>query len=167
MFILVRHAYAGDKSDWKKADIKRPLTRGGRQEAVGLAQTLSGMDIRRLVSSPYLRCRQTLSPLAATIGLPVRDSKLLAPSTDVAALDRLVTDASSDDWVFCTHGENINALLRRWRRRGTLAGSEDLPGTLAKGSALVVASTKKGLRLDYLQPVRVVDARLLQKAAAG
>lgn len=167
MFILVRHAYAGEKSDWKKADVKRPLTRGGRQEAVGLAQTLSGMDIDRLVSSPYVRCRQTMSPLAAMIGLPVRDSKLLAPDPDVAALDRLVTAATSDRWVFCTHGENVNALLRRWQRRGNLAGSEDLPDTLAKGSALVVAATKKGLRLDYLQPVRIVDARLLRKAAAG
>lgn len=167
MFVLVRHGYAGDKKAWKQADMKRPLTLGGREEAVGLAQTLGGLGVTELMSSPYLRCRQTLSPLAAATGLKVHTSDLLVPEPNVAALDKWVNSSKAEGWVFCTHGETLNALIERWDRRGRLAGSDKPPSTLPKGSALVVRAAKKGLKLYYLQPVRVVDAQQLRRVAAG
>lgn len=156
MFVLVRHAYAGDKRSWSRSDAKRPLTRAGREEAAGLAQTLSGVGIERLYSSPYLRCRQTLTPLAAANSLAVRESDLLLPSADPAALDKWLLASGREGAVLCTHGETLNALLRRWHRRGRIAGSEKPPDSIAKGAALVVTTGKKGLTLHYLRPVRII-----------
>ncbi|WP_420120584.1 MSMEG_4193 family putative phosphomutase [Nakamurella sp.] len=50
----------------------------GRTQAAALAGRLSGIPIHRLVCSPMDRCRQTVAPLAAALGLEVEtDDRLL------------------------------------------------------------------------------------------
>ena len=50
----------------------------GREQAANLARRLKDISIDRLISSPLERCRQTLAPLAAELGLPVDvDDRLL------------------------------------------------------------------------------------------
>src|SRR3954454_13646236 len=44
----------------------------GRAQADAVAARLSGISLDALVSSPMDRCRQTVAPLAAATGLPVR-----------------------------------------------------------------------------------------------
>jgi probable phosphomutase (TIGR03848 family) len=49
----------------------------GRQQAAALADRLGSLPIRALVSSPLVRCRLTLEPLAAALDLaPVVDERL-------------------------------------------------------------------------------------------
>ena len=47
------------------------LDEAGAEQARGLVERLSGVRVARLVSSPLLRCRRTIDPLAETLGLPV------------------------------------------------------------------------------------------------
>ena len=72
---LVRHARAGRRSAWKGDDRLRPLSKVGRRQAAALVDLLvevSGdREIEEILSSPYVRCRQSVDPLAKRLGLKV------------------------------------------------------------------------------------------------
>jgi 8-oxo-dGTP diphosphatase len=137
---LVRHACAGHKDEWRGDDERRPLDPAGWRQAEGLAALLAPLHPARLVSSPVLRCVQTLEPLAARTGLPVeaRQELRVDSHADVAALvaERLV-DPAYEGAVACTHGEVMRPLLTGWRQTGLVVDGAD-PGDeqlLLKGSA--------------------------------
>ncbi len=50
----------------------------GREQAEAVAARLAGITLDALISSPMDRCRQTVAPLAAATGLPVRIEPRLA-----------------------------------------------------------------------------------------
>ena len=75
--LLVRHAKAGSRSQWEGDDDQRPLSSSGREQAEHLAALLPLFGPERVVSAPPLRCRDTIAPLAAELGLPVGDEPLL------------------------------------------------------------------------------------------
>ena len=114
MFVLVRHADAGSKRGWDGPDAERPLTERGQRQAVGLVQSLLGLDIRAVLSSPMTRCRQTIAPLATARALPIREHELLLPDADLTALMALLGDPSIAGCVLCTHGETLNRILPLW-----------------------------------------------------
>lgn len=151
MFVLVRHAHAGNKRSWSAPDRDRPLSPEGENQAADLVPLLSAVAPRALVSSPYLRCRQTLAPLAALLDLPLAADDLLAPDSEPAALDRLLADPGADHTIYCTHGETLSALFERWERTGVLAGPG--PASTPKGAAWLVAGPP--------------DARLLSRLPLG
>ena len=66
VFYLVRHAHA----DWN-GDENRPLSLRGHRDAVRVAEVLQNYPIGMIFSSPYLRARQTIFPLAARVNLQV------------------------------------------------------------------------------------------------
>ena len=117
MIYLLRHAHAGNKRTWSGPDDRRPLSATGRREAAGLVPRYHDRPIATILSSPALRCEQTVLPLAEQRGLPVGlDGRL-----DVdAAIDDTATliRPDLDDVVLCTHGELIGQLLELLRARG-------------------------------------------------
>ncbi|MGA0863255.1 MAG: histidine phosphatase family protein [Ilumatobacteraceae bacterium] len=66
---LVRHGRAA--AGWN-VDPDPPLDDQGRAQALSVAQSLSGLTTRTVLSSPLLRCQQTAFPLAASWGVEVR-----------------------------------------------------------------------------------------------
>ena len=68
---VIRHAEAGDRKRWAGPDEARPLSDGGRRQAEHLAELFADQPFVQLVSSPFLRCVQTLEPLADARGLPI------------------------------------------------------------------------------------------------
>src|SRR5699024_4607764 len=72
--VLLRHASAGERDEWTGADRARPLDARGRERAEALVPELRRLGVRRVVSSPYVRCAQTVEPL----GLPVEYDDRLA-----------------------------------------------------------------------------------------
>ena len=115
---MVRHAKAGDRSEWDQPDELRPLSPAGRVQADGLVAVLSTAPIKRILSSRYLRCTQTVAPLAARLELPVEEHAALAEESDVNAALRLLDDLAGTEAVVCTHGNLIGPLLDRLHRRG-------------------------------------------------
>jgi phosphohistidine phosphatase SixA len=117
---LVRHAHAGDKRAWTGPDRLRPLSAPGRREAHGLLVQLRDYRITRILSSPAVRCLETVEPLARRRGLPVEAAEVIGsiPSTLLA----LLLDPAADEAVVCSHGELIGAALKR------LVGSNLDPG---------------------------------------
>jgi len=138
VFVLARHAHAGDKQRWPGLDDDRPLTALGRNQAAHLVDLLADVPIRRLVSSPIVRCRQTLEPLAQARGLEVEQDARLEPDADSTRIEQLLVDAATDGAVLCTHGELMDRLLTRWTDERWVRFDGHEPGGTAKGAAWVV-----------------------------
>jgi 2,3-bisphosphoglycerate-dependent phosphoglycerate mutase len=66
IFYLVRHAHA----DWTP-DENRPLSAKGHIDAERVADVLHQFPITAIYSSPARRARQTVTPLAARLDLPI------------------------------------------------------------------------------------------------
>lgn len=60
--IVVRHAKAKPRSSWSRAEGERPLAATGRRQAVAVSRLLQAWNPERVVSSPWVRCVQTISP---------------------------------------------------------------------------------------------------------
>jgi broad specificity phosphatase PhoE len=105
--VLLRHASAGDRDHWAGDDRLRPLDEKGRRQAEKIAAALSAKEVRRIVSSPYVRCVQTVEPLAAALGLEVELDDRLAEGANGSARE-LIEEAGV---VACTHGDVIYELL--------------------------------------------------------
>ena len=75
MILLVRHASAGDRYEWEGDDRLRPLDERGRRQADELVELLEQYEVTRLLSSPSLRCVQTVEPFAEArgLGIEIRD----------------------------------------------------------------------------------------------
>jgi phosphohistidine phosphatase SixA len=135
---LVRHAIALERSDWTGDDRLRPLTKRGERQADAVVELLAGNDIRRITTSPTTRCRDTVLPLAAKVGVAVDDAEELAEGADAAATIALLRSlaAIGGDAVACTHGDVIPDVVRRLARDG-MQWDGDL--RFAKGSTWVLS----------------------------
>lgn len=136
---LVRHAKAKNRAEWEPPDELRPLTKRGRREAAGLAERLGAEGLGRLVSSPFLRCVQTLEPLALVVDLAIETTELLAEGADgAAAADLLLSLARAEPVVCCTHGDVVFEVLQVLAAAGVaVAGPSDAP--VASAWALEIA----------------------------
>ena len=116
--MLLRHASAGDRGTWAGDDLLRPLDERGRRQALALGE-LADRGIRRIASSPYIRCIETVEPLAATLELPIEIDARLAEGADLD--DALAFLAELDGGVACTHGDVVEALLGQSLKKGAAA----------------------------------------------
>ena len=131
---LVRHAKAGNRPAWHQPDDLRPLTSAGVVQAMSVAELLGDRPIDRIASSRYVRCVQTVQPLADRLALAVESHPALAEEADVKATWTLLEDAIArgGDTVLCSHGNVIGAVLDRLRRRHATFIADEL--TCRKGS---------------------------------
>jgi phosphohistidine phosphatase SixA len=99
---MVRHAKAGSRERWTAPDRDRPLTDAGRLQAAALINVI-GRGARRIKSSPYKRCMETVIPLAEALGLRVEEEIRLAEGAGPEwTLGELATAGGT---VLCTHGD--------------------------------------------------------------
>jgi phosphohistidine phosphatase SixA len=119
--ILLRHASAGDKRRWSGDDRLRPLDARGVRQAADLVELLRPLGIRRVVTSPYVRCVETVEPLATALGLRLEHDDHLGEGMGSAATELL----REDGVVACTHGDVVDALLDIDLRKGAAVVLED------------------------------------------
>jgi 8-oxo-dGTP diphosphatase len=115
---LVRHARAGSRQRWQGADDLRPLSKVGRKQAAGIARTRSRSEITRIVSSPFVRCRETVEPLAAKLGLEIELSDALAEGAPASQSLRLVEKLLDQNAVVCSHGDVLGNVLAHYASLG-------------------------------------------------
>jgi len=142
--LLVRHGDAGARGRWKGDDRLRPLSPRGRRQARALIGQMAGYGTARVVSSEYVRCVQTVEPLALARRLPVETSPALAEGATGADIRALLDQVTGTAVVLCTHGDVAGEVLDALRRAG---------GRCAKGSTWVLEPD--GGRLvaaRYLEP---------------
>jgi phosphohistidine phosphatase SixA len=115
---LVRHAKAADRAEWPEADELRPLTKKGRRQAEWLVRLLHGAVVRRIASSPHVRCVQTVRPLALDRQLPLELAEDLAEGTPLERALTFLEQNGDTPAVLCSHGDVIPALVLALAERG-------------------------------------------------
>ena len=137
---LVRHAKAASRREWTGDDRDRPLTESGTAQANALVERLGRVRPARLVSSPFVRCVQTLEPLAQRIGLPVETEDALGEGADLAQVVKVLM-AVPDRAVLCSHGDVIPDVISALERRGMVIDGEP---NWRKGSVWVLERDESG-----------------------
>lgn len=133
--ILVRHGHAGRKDQWPQPDRLRPLSPTGARQAELLVDLIAPLKPTRIISSPHLRCLQTIAPTASAAGRKIERSASLEPSAPAKALRlvrRLSAPKSKSGTVLCTHREILNVVLSEISKKDGVKLERRPPG--AKGA---------------------------------
>jgi 8-oxo-dGTP pyrophosphatase MutT (NUDIX family) len=154
--LLVRHASAGDRSDFDGPDELRPLDRRGRAQAGRLAQVLPLFAPVAVATAEPVRCQETMAPLGQALGLKVTllpelgEERFQAdPQAGLAAVEELLTPpAQPGVTVVCSQGGAIPSVLMslgvRWQD-----GAAALWPPSAKGSVWALGGRAGVLAADY------------------
>ena len=102
--LVVRHASAGDRTKWVGDDRKRPLDKRGRKRADELVAQLAPYPVEAILSSPALRCVETVEPLARARGLEIELREQLSEELQATEGVTLVRSLVGRDVVVCGHG---------------------------------------------------------------
>jgi phosphohistidine phosphatase SixA len=132
---VVRHAKAGDRSDWTGDDRLRPLTKSGQRQAEALAEMLEGEPIDKILSSGYLRCMQTVEPLGTRLGLSVEPVKELEEGAGAEGVLGLMRKFPGRNLALCTHGDVMEELLEGLIAQGLVQRAR---ANMEKGSTWVL-----------------------------
>ena len=115
--VLQRHGKAEHRGGrWAEDDLARPLAGAGIAQADALAVLLGAYGAQDVVSSPAVRCVQTVRPYAELHGLKLETDPSLteisymhAPRAVVAWLRELIDRRRGT--VVCTHGPLLDELI--------------------------------------------------------
>lgn len=137
---LVRHAKAGERRLWTDDDLERPLSKKGWKQSELLAERLAKARPPQLLSSPYVRCVQTLEPLSELIDQPIEIDERLCEDEPFEPVLELLAEVP-DGTVMSTHGDIIPATVQALVRRGM---SINTPPDWRKAAVWVLRRNKKG-----------------------
>lgn len=112
--VVVRHAKALKRGQWRHADWKRPLSAVGREQALRLPDLLRSYGVTQVVSSSATRCVETVAPYAEQQVLPLQEHPELSEEAYDAAHARRVLHAlreAREPSVVCSHRPILPDLL--------------------------------------------------------
>jgi hypothetical protein len=139
---VVRHAKAGDRDAWTGDDRRRPLTKKGLEQASKLVALLAPLQISAIYSSPFLRCVQTVEPLARARRLEIEMSPSLEEGSGLEGLGEFLGDRGLDEAVLSTQGDIVQELVEDLVSREVVRPGY---GGMDKGSTWVVGVDEHGV----------------------
>ncbi|CAN5516068.1 hypothetical protein BH24CHL9_BH24CHL9_00840 [soil metagenome] len=110
---LLRHAHAGDPTEWEGEDELRPLTRKGRRQCERLGAFLDAHGVRPdvIVSSPKVRAMQTAELVAGTLGMTVRADPRLGAGLGRRELWDMLNELGAREPMLVGHDPDLSDLL--------------------------------------------------------
>lgn len=149
--VVARHARARKRSAWAGGEEDRPLTPAGYLQAATVVPILAAYGARRIVSSSWLRCTDTVAPYARATGLSAGlsfDLTELAHTDDPTDAYDVVEDLLADPVpaVLCTHRPVLPTVLEAvaaHARRSVRASLPDADPYLRPGELLVAHVAQK------------------------
>ena len=137
---LVRHAKAGERRLWEGNDLDRPLSKKGWKQSEAVGKRLEQLGPTDLLSSPYVRCIQTLEPLGRRLRRPITIEPALTEDEPIEPVLDLLRDVI-DGTVLCSHGDIIPATIQALKSCGTEVRT---PVDWRKASVWVLRRNKRG-----------------------
>jgi 8-oxo-dGTP diphosphatase len=148
---LIRHAKAGDRDTWCDDDRLRPLSGRGHRQARLLVDLLAEAKFDRVLSSPFVRCMETVVPVAGVRGRSVEPVDSLAEGARLDETLALVRKHYASGALMCTHGDVMPMLLDHYASMGI-----DIPSDRQwpKGCTWTLHTDRAGevVRARYLDP---------------
>ena len=115
-FILLRHAKATPRGQWPKDEAHRPLLPVGEEQAKAIVPILSAYGIKKVVSSPWARCANTVMPYVRKKGLKLIERGQLTefgnangPQRTAKTVEKLLATGSAA--VLCSHRPALPTIL--------------------------------------------------------
>jgi broad specificity phosphatase PhoE len=115
---LVRHAKAGDRESWRDDDRLRPLSGRGHVQARMLLPLLEDATFDRILSSPYVRCMETVVPIAGDRGMAVEPVAELSEAAPLDGAIALVRKHAVSGALLCMHGDVLPMMLDYYAAAG-------------------------------------------------
>jgi 8-oxo-dGTP diphosphatase len=115
--IVLRHAQARTRNGWKADDLERPLTKPGEAQAKKLAPLLRAYGVRSILSSPAVRCGQTVDAYARSIKALMEVDDRLAEDTKPRAVERSIATVleRKGPIVVCSHRPTLPLIFAALR----------------------------------------------------
>ena len=115
--IILRHTKALERGDWDDEDSKRTLDERGFAQSEKLIQHLEPFGIGEIYSSDYIRCVQTVTPLAQSRGLKITEIPNLNEANFEFDPERAISFANAvkqdeKNILICSHNPVIPTMLR-------------------------------------------------------
>lgn len=134
--ILLRHGKATLRSDWNKGEATRPLLPTGKKQAKALVGMISAFGIKRLISSPWERCKSTIAPYAKSKGYPITVRTQISefgnhkgPQRTAKLVEVLLDDPVAT--VICSHRPALPTILQTIAKLGTPEQAAELETSAA------------------------------------
>ncbi len=146
--ILLRHAKATPRSDWKGSESKRPLLPEGKQQAKRLVRLLNCYGPKRLITSPWTRCEQTIEPYAKVMKNKIIQrsqltelSSTLSPRKTIHAVETIFDSKKSA--LICSHRPALPTITKTLATRATAEIKDQLLSatSLEPGEFVVIRLT--------------------------
>jgi len=144
--VIVRHAKSRSRSSWEGADPLRPLNTRGRRRAETLIPILAAYGVTRVITSPSVRCLDTVLPYAISAGLRPRIKSGLSEEGFAEQPDRAPYHLArvlerNEAAVICSHGPVLPVLLEQLAR---ITGSDSDSDSDARATLLETARDGMG-----------------------
>jgi phosphohistidine phosphatase len=110
---LIRHADAGDPSEWTGPDAERPLSGKGVKQAARLAATLLAAEtqIDSIRHSPARRCAETATVLSAVLEVESAADERLGNGPTLSDLDRMFNRKGVKRLALVGHEPSLSRLV--------------------------------------------------------
>lgn len=160
--ILLRHAKATPREKWSGEEAKRPLLPEGKSQAKRLVKVLAAYSPKRLVTSPWTRCHQTVEPYAKTFRRTLISrsqltelSNALSPRRTKHAVESLFDSAKSA--LLCSHRPALPTITQTLASRAKDEVREQiLQATTLQPAEFVVLRFSMGKKPKFVAVERVM-----------
>ena len=134
---FLRHAIAVPRGTPRLKDENRPLTKDGARKMRAVAKGMRALEIEfdRIVTSPYLRARQTAEIVGEIFGHEVEIWNSLIPLKDTRELVATLRKFSGDSILLVGHEPHLSGFISL-----LISGGPDAQIELKKGALCKVSS---------------------------
>lgn len=109
--VIVRHAISTDRTEFNGEDLNRPLAAAGFAQVPEISAVLAAYGVSTLISSPAIRCQQTLQNYADQEQILLElNPLLLEDNPDFSELEWRALLNRTQPIAICTHRPVIDAL---------------------------------------------------------
>jgi 8-oxo-dGTP diphosphatase len=159
--IILRHAKATPRPDWNGAEAKRPLLPEGKMQAKRLIKLLNAYSPKRLVTSPWTRCDQTVEPFAKASKRKIiyrsqltELSSVLSPRKTISAVEALFDSTKSA--LICSHRPALPTITKTLASRASGETREQiLAATTLEPAEFIVLRLSMGKKAKFVSAERI------------